>query len=162
MKFDSIASETVLITPERQSCITHSDYQISDLKQRKHKSSFDVRFPDKHHFDLKMRNASWEPLDDVGLQDHKLEKAFRQSRSYAFLLLMAILNLAIVYSELFCYFLLILNHMWSANLLSLPYPLMVFLWGMLSVPRPTKTFWIFMITYTEVRFFGIFCTIYFL
>ncbi|VDP87204.1 unnamed protein product [Echinostoma caproni] len=94
-----------------------------------------------------------QSLDQLGLmyQHHyQREKAFRQSRSHAFLLLMAVGNLAIVYSEWFCYFLLILNHMRSSTILSLPYPLTVFLWGMLSVPRPTKTFWIFLITYTEV------------
>ncbi|ESO89782.1 hypothetical protein LOTGIDRAFT_124487, partial [Lottia gigantea] len=50
---------------------------------------------------------------------------------------------------LLCYFLMILNQMIYACLISLPLPLMVFLWGMLSIPRPSKTFWITVITYTE-------------
>ncbi|THD25148.1 Piezo-type mechanosensitive ion channel component [Fasciola hepatica] len=91
------------------------------------------------------------PMGSTYQHHYQREKAFRQSRSHAFLLLIAMGNLAIVYSEWFCYFLLILNHMRSSTILSLPYPLTVFLWGMLSVPRPTKTFWIFLITYTEVR-----------
>ncbi|VDN43658.1 unnamed protein product [Dibothriocephalus latus] len=78
------------------------------------------------------------------------EKAFRRSRSSFFLLFIAIGNLVVVHSELFCYVILVLNHMRSANVLSLFCPLMVFLWAMLSVPRPTKTFWITLITYTEV------------
>lgn len=78
------------------------------------------------------------------------EREFRRSRPSLFLLLIAVGNLVVVHSELVCYTILIINHMRSANVLSLVYPLMVFLWGMLSVPRPTKTFWISLITYTEV------------
>ena len=53
-------------------------------------------------------------------------------------------------SELLCYFLMVLDQMVYGSLLSLPLPFMVFLWGMLSVPRPSKTFWVTVITYTEV------------
>ncbi len=53
-------------------------------------------------------------------------------------------------SQIVCFFLIILNLLVSANLLSLPLPILVFTWAMLSVPRPTKRFWVTVITYTEV------------
>ena len=55
-------------------------------------------------------------------------------------------------SELVCYFLMILTHLLSASILSLPLPFAVFLWALLSLPRPNKIFWITCITYIEVKF----------
>lgn len=50
-----------------------------------------------------------------------------------------------------CYLLIFINMVISQSLLALPMPLMVFLWGTLSVPRPSKLFWIALIAYTEVN-----------
>lgn len=49
-----------------------------------------------------------------------------------------------------CYALMIINHMYYASVLSAPLPFFVFLWGLLSIPRPTKRFWIAVITYVEL------------
>lgn len=79
------------------------------------------------------------------------EVKFEESQPRAYRLLAATYYVLIARSELVCFFLMILNQILSASLLSLPLPLMVFLWGMLSVPRTAKTFWITAITYTEVQ-----------
>ena len=56
----------------------------------------------------------------------------------------------LAHTDIICYMLMILNHMGYASLLSMPLPFLVFLWGMLSIPRPTKNFWIATITYVQV------------
>ncbi|CAC5396646.1 PIEZO1_2 [Mytilus coruscus] len=81
--------------------------------------------------------------------DGKKQDKFEQSKSKVYLLLEALYYLLISRTELICYFLMILDQIVYASLLSLSLPLMVFLWGMLSVPRPSKRFWITAITYTE-------------
>lgn len=53
-------------------------------------------------------------------------------------------------TDLICYLLVFINMVASASLLALPIPLMVFLWGTLTVPRPSKTFWVSLIAYTQV------------
>ncbi|XP_071331067.1 piezo-type mechanosensitive ion channel component 2 [Trachinotus anak] len=65
-------------------------------------------------------------------------------------LLFALYNTMVSKSEMLCYFVIILNHIVSASLLSLILPILIFLWAMLSVPRPTKRFWMTAIVYTEL------------
>lgn len=76
---------------------------------------------------------------------------FENKKNRVYRLLEATYYALVSRSELVCYFLMILNQILYCSLLSLPLPLMVFLWGMLSVPRPSKMFWITAITYTEVQ-----------
>lgn len=65
-------------------------------------------------------------------------------------LLFALYNTMVSKSEMLCYFVIILNHIVSASFLSLILPILIFLWAMLSVPRPSKRFWMTAIIYTEV------------
>jgi hypothetical protein len=51
-------------------------------------------------------------------------------------------------SELLCYSAMVINHLTSGALLSMPLPLSIFLWAMLS-SRPSRNYWITVITYTE-------------
>lgn len=67
-----------------------------------------------------------------------------------FRLLLAIWYIVMSRSELLCYFVIFLNQIKTATFLTLPLPLMVFFWGALTIPRPTKTFWVTIIAYTEV------------
>ncbi|XP_041103693.1 piezo-type mechanosensitive ion channel component 2-like [Polyodon spathula] len=62
----------------------------------------------------------------------------------------ALYNTLVARSEMVCYFVIILNHMISASMVTLVLPILIFLWAMLSVPRPSKRFWMMAIVYTEV------------
>lgn len=53
-------------------------------------------------------------------------------------------------TDIVCYFLIILNLMLTASMLSLVLPLAVFLWATIIIPRPAKFFWTFAIIYLEV------------
>nr|XP_031827665.1 piezo-type mechanosensitive ion channel component isoform X1 [Nomia melanderi] len=55
----------------------------------------------------------------------------------------------LAHSSLLCYFVVFLHQIKNASVLSTPLPLMVFCWGSLTIPRPSKTFWVTLIAYTE-------------
>ncbi|XP_072762697.1 piezo-type mechanosensitive ion channel component isoform X9 [Anoplolepis gracilipes] len=55
----------------------------------------------------------------------------------------------LAHSSLLCYFMVFLYQIKNASVLSTPLPFMVFLWGSLTIPRPTKTFWVTLIAYVE-------------
>lgn len=57
----------------------------------------------------------------------------------------------LAHSSFLCYFMVFLYQIMHASVLSTPLPLMVFLWGSLTIPRPSKTFWVTLIAYIEVR-----------
>ncbi|XP_071067930.1 piezo-type mechanosensitive ion channel component 2-like [Dasypus novemcinctus] len=64
-------------------------------------------------------------------------------------LTLALYQLAASKSEVLCYFVIVLNHTLSASVLSMVLPILSFLWAMLSVPRPSRRFWMAAIYYTE-------------
>ncbi|RXN25195.1 piezo-type mechanosensitive ion channel component 2-like protein [Labeo rohita] len=85
--------------------------------------------------------------------DEELENSdrFYKSQPLGLQLCYALYNLLVAHSEMVCYLVIILNHMISANMATLVLPILIFLWAMLSVPRPSKRFWMTAIVYTEVR-----------
>ncbi|XP_068119991.1 piezo-type mechanosensitive ion channel component 2-like isoform X2 [Hyperolius riggenbachi] len=84
--------------------------------------------------------------------DEELEESdrFYQTLPRPLRLAFALYNTMVSKSEMLSYFVIILNHMVSASILSLILPILIFLWAMLSVPRPTKRFWMTAIIYTEI------------
>ncbi|XP_029926105.1 piezo-type mechanosensitive ion channel component 1 isoform X2 [Myripristis murdjan] len=97
------------------------------------------------------RTAS-ELLGDRQFFIEELEQSreFYGSHSRPLKLLFAMYSLLAANSELVCYFIIVLNNMVTASVISLVLPILVFLWAMLAVPRPTKKFWMTAIVYTEV------------
>lgn len=94
----------------------------------------------------------------VGAAPHRqqrieeLEEAaqFEAGQGRVMRLLQAAYQCVAAHSELLCYFIIILNHMVTASATSLVLPVLVFLWAMLSIPRPSKRFWMTAIVFTEV------------
>nr|XP_020463203.1 piezo-type mechanosensitive ion channel component 1 isoform X2 [Monopterus albus] len=97
------------------------------------------------------RTAS-ELLGDSQLFIEELEQSreFYNNQNRLLKLLFAMYNLLAANSELVCYFIIVLNNVVSASAISLVLPILVFLWAMLAIPRPTKRFWMTAIVYTEV------------
>lgn len=75
---------------------------------------------------------------------------FYESHNRFLKLLLAMYRCVATHSELLCYFIIILNNIVTASIITLFLPILVFLWAMLSIPRPTKRFWITAIIFTEV------------
>nr|KAF6358778.1 piezo type mechanosensitive ion channel component 2 [Pipistrellus kuhlii] len=84
--------------------------------------------------------------------DDELEESekFYVDQPRFLLLFYAMYNTLVARSEMVCYFVIILNHMVSASVITLVLPILIFLWAMLSVPRPSRRFWMMAIVYTEV------------
>ncbi|KAM4833463.1 LOW QUALITY PROTEIN: piezo-type mechanosensitive ion channel component 1 [Thomomys bottae] len=103
------------------------------------------------HARTRTRTAS-ELLLDRRLRIPELEEAeqFAAAQGRALRLLQALYQCVAAHSELLCYFVIILNHMVTASAASLVLPVLIFLWAMLTIPRPSKRFWMTAIVFTEV------------
>ncbi|XP_010006748.1 PREDICTED: piezo-type mechanosensitive ion channel component 1 [Chaetura pelagica] len=80
----------------------------------------------------------------------EMSEQFYRTHNRFLKLLLAGYRCVAAHSELLCYFIIILNNVVTASIISLFLPILVFLWAMLSIPRPTKRFWMLAIIFTEV------------
>lgn len=122
--------------------------------QRRHVSTHNTR---DHH---KCKSLIWSRRRQGSncayfnrmFRDDELEESekFYVDQPRFLLLFYAMYNTLVARSEMVCYFVIILNHMISASIITLLLPILIFLWAMLSVPRPSRRFWMMAIVYTEV------------
>ena len=63
-------------------------------------------------------------------------------------LLKALYHAMLANTEYICYLLIVINIMVNGSILSLVYAVLMFLWGLMSIPWPTKRFWLTLIFYT--------------
>ncbi|XP_038004523.1 piezo-type mechanosensitive ion channel component 1 isoform X2 [Motacilla alba alba] len=98
------------------------------------------------------RRTASELLKSRRLCVSELEESehFYQSHNRFLKLLLAGYRFGTGHSELLCYFTIILNNMVTGSVISLFLPILIFLWAMLSIPRPTKRFWMTTIIFTEM------------
>ncbi|KAM9069090.1 piezo-type mechanosensitive ion channel component 1 isoform X2 [Sarcophilus harrisii] len=103
------------------------------------------------HPSIRTRTASELLLNRrVRFEELEASERFYASQGRALRLLQALYLCVAAHSELVCYFIIILNNMVTASSASLVLPVLVFLWAMLSIPRPSKRFWMTAIIFTEV------------
>uniref|UniRef100_A0A8C6XGL7 Piezo type mechanosensitive ion channel component 1 (Er blood group) n=1 Tax=Naja naja TaxID=35670 RepID=A0A8C6XGL7_NAJNA len=86
----------------------------------------------------------------VSFEELEESEQFYCSQNRFVQLLVACYHFVAGHSDLLCYFIIILNNMVTASVISIVLPILIFLWAMLSIPRPSKSFWMTAIVYTEV------------
>uniref|UniRef100_A0A671LG30 Uncharacterized protein n=1 Tax=Sinocyclocheilus anshuiensis TaxID=1608454 RepID=A0A671LG30_9TELE len=150
--------DTSMVLSEERYLFIHSISQVGNslkqtlsnvlltslLKRSNQINSFVLQFVQFSYFlcMLYFRPFSVEELIQSG--------EFYSSQNRLLKLLFALYNVLAAHSELVCYFIIVLNNLVTASVISLVLPILVFLWAMLSVPRPSKRFWMTAIIYTEV------------
>lgn len=92
----------------------------------------------------------WPHCRRLSIPELEEAERFAAEQGRALRLLQALYLCVAAHSELVCYFIIILNHMVTASAASLLLPVLVFLWAMLTIPRPSKRFWMTAIVFTEV------------
>ena len=110
------------------------------------KPMFDVR-GDALVEELHLAPSSREK-EEIQSYEEELEERVRQYSTRPRRLLTALYYMLLSHSEYLVYFLLILNIILNGSVLSLVYAFLMFSWGLLSIPWPTKRFWIVLILYT--------------
>jgi len=100
-------------------------------------------------------------IDELNNEDEQIiarriaEKSFHTNMPRVLRLLIAFGEVLLSHSSILCYFAMVLNTLMCGSIISLLFPLSIFFWAMLSVPMPKKSYWVTVITYTEVSLWSL-------
>lgn len=100
----------------------------------------------------------WTPIviinihssDQEGMSEEKIY-FFSHQHSIVSEFFQALWFALIANTDVICYLFIFLNTILSMSILALPMSLCVCLWATLTIPRPSKRFWLTVIAYTEVN-----------
>lgn len=98
-------------------------------------------------FQITPSKRQQEMLD---LYEDELEEKVKEFSTRPNRLVSALYFMFLSHSEYMVYFLMILNIILNGSFFSLAYAVFLFFWGLLSIPWPTRRFWLVMILYTMV------------
>ncbi|XP_065226860.1 piezo-type mechanosensitive ion channel component isoform X3 [Planococcus citri] len=93
--------------------------------------------------------STQRPKSPLKIEDFENQSFVASNQPTIVRLMLAVYHALMSHSDMVCYFAVFMLQIISPTLTSLPLPLMVFFWGTLSMPRPTKRFWVTIIAYTE-------------
>ncbi|XP_056149372.1 piezo-type mechanosensitive ion channel component 2 [Lampris incognitus] len=159
---DTDASKTsdAEVPPSYSKAVSFDRLEISDDESDRDRSRLMLMTPDscsESRSDLLLPSMTTELtaselLLNKMFYDEELERSdnFYNRQPLILQLCYALYNMLVAHSEMVCYLVIIINHMVSASCVTLVLPITIFLWAMLSVPRPSKRFWMTAIVYTEV------------
>ena len=101
----------------------------------------------KNHLDdMFFANSDYSDLKKIIRK--KFFDEFCSRKKIFLILLKSILQYIIEHNEYLIYFFIILYHLLSGKLLSLIYPILVLIFGIVQYPRPSKVFWKILMVYT--------------
>jgi len=86
--------------------------------------------------------------DGLLLSREDVAKVWRRFINRPLQFIIASYYAAVANTEYICYFLIVMNVIVNGSILSLVYAALMFLWGLLSIPWPTRRFWLALMFYT--------------
>ena len=126
----------------------------SNIEQENHESNKIpnnyIRF-ESHHNDMLLLNSDFRDLKRIIINNFFNECC---SRKKVFLILLtSIWQFIIEHNEYSLYFFILLYHLFNGKLLSLIYPILILIFGIIQYPRPSKVFWKILMVYTTFVIF---------
>ena len=109
-----------------------------------------IRF-EQHSDDLFFANSDYQDLKNL-IRNDFFNKCCSRKKVFLYLL-QSILNYLMEHSEYTIYFFILLYNLLNGKLLSLIYPILVLIFGIIQYPRPSKIFWKILMVYTTLVIF---------
>ena len=131
-------------SPQQPLASPSDDIQLISVSTRDDKD-------DRDKDDASIKSFSADEVDHDHVELYSKERVYETWRRISqrpLELLQALYQATLANTEYICYLLIVINVMVNGSILSLVYAALMFLWGLMSIPWPTKRFWLTLTFYT--------------